>query len=151
MARAHIAAGELVLVCDPNNEAGWPSSRAVFTDPVAFIEYAKRCRRCALFMEEASATIGRGKSAAACEWLVTRARHWGHVSYLMLHTVTTVEPKIRLNLPRWFMFRPTEDGARIIEREQGARGLVSLIPSVSQYSYLQVEPSQDGKVCKLRI
>jgi energy-coupling factor transporter ATP-binding protein EcfA2 len=150
MAREYMRRGIPVLVCDPNGEK-WPVARPVFNNSAAFIEYAKQCRRCALFIDEASATVGRGKSAEACEWLVTRARHWGHVSHLMLHTVVSVEPKIRLNIPRWFMFRPTEDGCRIIEREQGARGLVSMAGAVSQFQFLQVEPSQDGRICKLDI
>lgn len=89
-ARAGLAAGFRVLVCDPLNDE-WPCTWQT-TSLEEFVAVAKQSRRCLLFVDEAGQSINRDKGA---EWLFATARHWGHKTHVLSQGGTQMTPLMR--------------------------------------------------------
>ncbi len=78
-ATSHLGAGNNVLAFDPLYEP-WPCTwKTPSFDK--FVEVAKRCRRCALFVNEAG--MAGLRHAENADWLFSISRHWGHRTHVM--------------------------------------------------------------------
>ncbi len=98
-AREAAAAGFNVLVCDPL-WAEWPCTWQTGSRE-EFVAVAKRSRRCALFIDEGGQTIKRDPEA---EWLFTTARHWGHLTCVLVQGATQLLPIMRAQCSRLYLF-----------------------------------------------
>jgi hypothetical protein len=69
-----------------------------------FIAKAKNSRSCALFVDEAGQLDLRDPDH---EWLLTGARHWGHVAHVMGQSGVQLTPLGRSSITRLYLFRST--------------------------------------------
>lgn len=106
LAQQFEASGVRCLALDPY-DAPWPvtwKTRKID----AFIAKAKDSRSCALFVDEAGQLDLRDPDH---EWLLTGARHWGHVTHIIGQSGVQLSPLGRSSITRLFLFRSTEETA----------------------------------------
>ncbi len=101
-AEAYLAAGHHVLVLEAIcNE--WPCTWQTRSLP-DFLTAAKAARRCALFIDDVSETVGRD---AEGDWLFKMARHWGHRTHALAHGFNDLTPSQRNQCSAVYLFANT--------------------------------------------
>lgn len=71
-----------------------------------FLTVARASRNCALFVDEAGQLDMRDP---AHDWLLTGARHWGHVTHIIGQSGVYLSPVQRAQISRLLLFRTTEE------------------------------------------
>lgn len=155
LAQQHVDRGEGVLILDPNNDPGWPAGanvRKLTGDgaPLRFLALAKRSIRCALFIDEAGESIGRGKHAAELKWLTTRCRHWGHRSYIIGQRAQLVEPTVRSQCTTGYVFRQSVMDAKILANDFADDALLRA-SSLGVGEFLFVQTGRPVRLLKLAL
>lgn len=139
------ARGYHTLVCHPWDR-NWPCTW--WTNNLEqFIAKAKDSRSCALFIDEGGQVQLRD---AECEWLVTGARNWGHVTHLMGNATRQITPTMRDNLSRLFLFKCGKEAAKKwyeVFAEEDIKQAVTL----EKYQFLQIESFQPTLTRKLNL
>jgi hypothetical protein len=90
-AAGYMRQGFSVLVCDPlfsSWDCTWQTG-----DLEEFVAFAKKCRRCALFVDEAG--MSKVRQTAAADWLFSTARHWGHRTHVLCQGGKQLDPHQR--------------------------------------------------------
>lgn len=98
--------GRRCLVLDPFNDV-WPASFQC-RNIENFIAKAKASRNCSLFVDETGQLDFRNPEH---EWLLTGARHWGHITHVIGQSGMQLSPLQRSCITRLFLFRSTEETA----------------------------------------
>ena len=106
-ARAFMAAGSKVLVCDPLGYK-WPATW-VTRDLYALMARAKKERDCLLLIDECGMT--ELSTDKGLKWLYTTSRHQGHVCYCAMQDFTQVAKGIRKQFTQLYLFRCHPDEA----------------------------------------
>lgn len=122
-----------VLVLDPNND-NWPCSFKT-TDPIKFLAVAKKSKRCALFIDEAGEMVGKGKSATGMIWITSRARHWGHCTYLIAQRAQMVELNVRAQCSTAYVFKQSATDAKLLSDQFADEALLGAT-ALQQYEFL---------------
>lgn len=153
LAQQHVDRGEGVLILDPNNDQGWPTGplvRKLTGDgaPLRFLALAKKSQRCALFVDEAGESIGRGKHAADLKWLTTRCRHWGHRTYIIGQRAQLVEPTVRSQCTTGYIFRQSVMDSKLLAQDFADEGLLRA-SSLSIGQFLYVRTDHPARLLKL--
>lgn len=120
-----------MLACDPL-VSDWPSSWQT-TSLEKFVEVAKRAQRCALFVDESGMLKARKVDDA--EWLLTTARHWGHLSHFLCQGGVQLSPTMRAQFSTVFLFGCTPRVAEMWAEEFNEPGLLAA-PSLPRYQFL---------------
>lgn len=131
LAREMLRQGVAVLVLDPFGER-WPCTWQT-DDRARFLTKAKSSRRCALFLDEAGATVAREDDA---EWLFTRSRHWGHRLHCIGQSGTQLTPLMRGQISTLFLFRASRRVAELWAEEFAVDGIASAV-DLSQFEFLR--------------
>lgn len=95
--------GMKCLVLDPYN-GDWKASFQT-RSMAEFLRVAKNSRSCGLFVDEAGQLDFRN---AEHEWILTGARHWGHVAHISGQSGVQMTPLARSSITRLFLFRSTD-------------------------------------------
>jgi hypothetical protein len=101
------------LVLDINGEH-WGAQALVFRERSAFLAAFWRHRDCAVFIDEATVTVGRDDSLTD---LFTRGRHQGHIVHAMGHRATVLLPIQRDQFGTLLLFRQSPQSAAIWAEE----------------------------------
>lgn len=149
LAREHRQRGDAVAVCDPLASPGWPADY-VTTDPLALLCWAKRAMGAAIFVDEGGSSIGRGKRAQELQWLWTQSRHRGHVVYLLTQAPTLVDPAIRAQCARAFVFRASQRAAQLLAEDYAEPRLMEAT-TLRQFEFLHVEAFQPPRRRRLAL
>lgn len=104
----------LVLYPQGHEESGWGHHALVCYDRAHFLKLFWRERNLAVFVEEATETVGRDTELTG---LFTRGRHRGHIVHAMGHRPTVLLPIQRDQFGTLFLFRQSPDAAEIVARE----------------------------------
>ncbi len=141
-----------VLILDPNDDDGWPVGANVrkVRDAEALMVLAKRSQRCALFIDEAGESLGRGAKAQGVQWLTTRSRHWGHRVYVMAQRAQQVELTIRNQCSEAFVFRQSPYDARMLA-DQYADQLLLSAPALERGTFIHVRSCERAKLRRLSL
>lgn len=102
-----------VIVLDIMRDPEWQSD-FITDDPDEFIAFAKdprKCLQCALFVDEAGASIDR--YAETFSWLTTQSRHHGHICHLITQRAQQVSPTIRNQCSTLYIFNVNPRDAKI--------------------------------------
>lgn len=155
LAQRHVDRGDGVLILDPNNDRCWPSGpdvRKLCGDgaPMRFLKLAKASIRCALFIDEAGESIGRGKHASDLKWLTTRCRHWGHRTYIIGQRAVLVEPTVRSQCTTGYVFRQSVDDAKELAKDFADRDMLRA-SQLRVGEFLFVRTGQPVRLLKLRL
>ena len=140
--------GRRTIVLDPFYD-DWDCDYKT-VDSEEFLKVAKANTSCALFVDESGSTIGRGADAARMHWLATQARHWGHRTYFIMQRITQVEPLIRSQCSKYFVFRCSASDAKILIEETG-EAIFSQAPQLPRFCFIHNKPFETGKIQKLSI
>lgn len=135
--------GIRTIVLDPY-DAEWPCTFQ--TRKIGeFLKTAKTSRCCALFADEAGQLDLRDPEH---EWILTGARHFGHVCHISGQTGVQLTPLGRSSVTRLFLFRSTEETAeywRTAFVDDRIRGATTL----KQYEFLHAQMFGDVKRMRL--
>lgn len=106
--------GVAALVLDPVCQSWGAAPPWIWQtdDPVAYLERAKRARRCVGIVDECSAHIGCDQRLARqCMWLATVSRNRGHMFYFLGQRLHHVPPSYRGQCSHGYLFNLTPDDA----------------------------------------
>lgn len=120
LAQEYQKRGIKVAVLDPMLDRRW-SADFITDDPQAFTAVARSSRRCALFVDESGAVIGRYNDEFF--WLATQARHLGHNSHFITQRAAQLNPTVRDQCGHLFAFRLSFRDAKVLSDEYGMREL----------------------------
>lgn len=110
LSRAYwMQAGIRSLAWDINGEQ-WGRQCMMFMHEEPFWRQVWREKSCAVFVDEAAETIKRDSNKTS---LFTRIRHRGHKLHVIGHNGTNLLPVQREQISTVYLFRQTEDGARL--------------------------------------
>jgi hypothetical protein len=101
-AEKYLAAGFGVLVLE-NILNKWPCTWQTRSLP-DFVAAAKKSRKCALFIDDVTDTVGRDEEG---DWLFKMARHWGHRTHALSHGWTDLTPSQRNQCSALYLFSDT--------------------------------------------
>ncbi len=87
--------------------AGWPPGSFVTPDLATVIPVVQESHGCAVFLDDASATIAADRTGALP--LFTCIRHRHHKLFVMCHGFTDLLPEMRTNLDTAYIFRQDPD------------------------------------------
>lgn len=139
------------LVLDPHGTK-WPGveDRYVFQDPLKFLEIAKKAQRCALFVDEAGESIGKGKHAREMQWVTTGSAKYGHVAHLICQSAVQLDTTIRGQCGRLFTFKQSERNAKLLA-DDFAEPLIMEATTLERFHFLDVISCGPVKRYKLTI
>lgn len=109
--------GVLVLdtLCDP----GWAEGNGEFIfqtkDSEEFLEAFWASKGCFAFVDEGAENAGRYDKAMMLT--ATRGRHWGHSCFYISQVGTALNPTIRRNCSKLFLFATAREDCKIHARE----------------------------------
>lgn len=145
--------GTDVMALDVKLDARWqvsrdPSGRPYLTDDAErFLWWAKRAKRCALFVDEAAEGLDRDPKF---NWLTSQARAWGHHTYVITQFYTDVRPALRINCDEVFAFRQDPDSAIQLAR-RFTDETMRAASNLRQYEFLHKRPFEPAKLRKLQL
>lgn len=116
------------IVLDPLRDPRW-SADFITSDGDEFLDIAKRSKRCMLFMDEGSESVGRYNFEM--QWTATQSRHWGHSSHFIAQGAVQLAPIVRDQCSRVFLFCCGARNGKLLAEEFNAPELdlcVSLLP-----------------------
>jgi len=93
--------GIKIAVLDPLLDPEWESD-FITDDAIEFLKYVKSNKSHVLIVDESGSAIGRYNEAM--NWLATTSRHLGHTSFFLMQGATQVDPIIRGQCSKCFMF-----------------------------------------------
>lgn len=93
--------GIKVAVLDPLLDPEWEAD-FITADAAEFLRYVKTNKSHVLVVDESGSAIGRYNEAM--NWLATTARHLGHTTFFLMQGATQVDPIIRGQCSKCFMF-----------------------------------------------
>jgi len=93
--------GIKVAVLDPILDPEWEAD-FVTDNPADFMKYVKTNKSHVLVVDESGSAIGRYNEEM--NWLATTSRHLGHTTFFLMQGATQVDPIIRGQCNRCFMF-----------------------------------------------
>lgn len=102
-----------VVVLDVMRDPGWTCD-FLTDDADEFLEFVKdpeRCLQCALFIDEAGASLDR--YAESFSWLTTQSRHHGHVCHLITQRAQQISPTVRNQCSTLYIFNVNGKDAKI--------------------------------------
>ena len=114
LAESYRANGFKIIVLDPTCANDWPADFQT-ANREAFIDVVNKSRRCMLFVDEAGEMIGR--YAKEMFFLATRARHLGHISHFITQRPKQINPTVRDNCEKLFLFNVSADSAKELANE----------------------------------
>ena len=122
----------LVLYPPGHVEGGWGPHALVTYDRDHFLHVFWRERNLAVFVEEATETVGRD---AELTGLFTRGRHRGHIVHCMGHRATVLLPIQRDQFGTLFLFRQSPQAAGIFA-EEWAEPRIHDATTLKKYEFL---------------
>lgn len=128
LARSFRSRGFKNIVLDPLRDPKWPAD-FITSDSAEFLEVCQASRKCMLFMDEGSQSVGRYN--VEMQWTATQARHWGHSAFFLCQGATQLAPVIRDNCSKVFVYCCGARNGRLLAEEFNAPDLemcVSLLP-----------------------
>lgn len=144
LARDFEAKGRKCLVLDPFGTKWNVSFQCRNIDN--FIAMAKKSRNCSLFVDEAGQLDLRNPEH---DWLLTGARHWGHVTHIIGQSGVYLSPVQRAQISRLFLFRTTEETARFWYSVFCDKDVYKSL-SLTKYQFLHCVLGAPIKVCTLK-
>lgn len=135
LARSFAAAGRRSVVIYPPghlSDRDWGAHAMVFTDRSRFLDTVWKSRGLAVFIDEATETVGRD---AELTGLFTRSRHNGHVVVAMGHRATVLLPVQRDQFGTLFLFRASPGEAKTWAEEWAEPRLVEAT-TLPKYHFL---------------
>lgn len=93
--------GIKVAVLDPLLDPEW-NADFITSDSAEFMRYVKQNKSHVLVVDESGSAIGRYNEAM--NWLATTSRHLGHTTFFIMQGATQVDPIIRGQCSKCFMF-----------------------------------------------
>lgn len=130
------------LVLDPQGD-DWGAHALVFRDRERFLKAFWRHRNCAVFIDEATVTVGRDNTFTD---LFTRGRHQGHILHTMGHRATVLLPIQRDQFGTLLLFRQSP-GSASIWAEEWAEQRMHAATELRKYEFLfcQKFAAPDGR------
>jgi hypothetical protein len=119
------------LVLDPQG-GDWGAHALVFRDRAAFLRAFWKHRNCAVFIDEATVTVGRDNTLTD---LFTRGRHQGHILHVMGHRATVLLPIQRDQFGKLLLFRQSP-GSAAIWAEEWAEQRMHSATELKKYEFL---------------
>lgn len=120
MCSVYRARGFETIVLDPMRDPRWKAS-FLTADGDEFLDIAKRSRKCMLFADEGSQSVGRYN--LEMEWIVTQSRHWGHSANIICQGGTQLAVIIRDQCSHVFLFACGARTAKMLSEEFNAPDL----------------------------
>lgn len=136
LVRSYLKQGISSLVLDPLADKGWKESGAAFVtiDPMEFLDFAKRSKQCALFVDESGVNLRLG-NMADMSWITTQSRHNGHLAHLLCQRPSgQIAPEARLQCSRVIAFCVKPYDAQLLAKDYDAAFLAC--PDLPEYSYI---------------
>lgn len=134
-ARIARAVRRKVLLCDPNDEPGWPVDWKT-TDPGALIAKMQASTGCLCIFEEGASYLTNTAAAMAYRWAVMRARHLGHKSIISTTKGALIPPVYRQNIGQVELFNCTPMEAELWADEFNDPGLLAAV-NLPRFQYLR--------------
>jgi hypothetical protein len=103
-----------VLVLDPDMRKEW-NADFMTDEPETFLKWVKANKSCAVFVDESGLMIGRYSGTMA--WLATNSRKWGHRSHFIAQRATQIDPLIRNQCTKVFLFKQSVVDSKILASE----------------------------------
>src|SRR5208283_2642893 len=137
--------GHPIAVLDPFEDDAWPHDFITSND-VEFLEYVKCHRDLFIFVDETAQSIGRYNDPM--QFLATTARHLGHSSFFIGHRFTQIDPVIRSNATRAFVFTTDKDSAMLLATEF-VQPELSHLPRFKKGQFCVVSRWRDIEYCAI--
>jgi hypothetical protein len=140
-------AGFANLVCDPllvdlpREKWGqvWPGAVWITTDISEFIDKARRCKRCFLFVEESSLSVKRCRDVS---WLFVAAGNplaGGHTTVVIGQDASSLLPGMRQQLSTVYLFRCHPDLAEVWSYQFADPEIVKIAPKLNRFEFITCE------------
>jgi DNA helicase HerA-like ATPase len=104
------------LVLDPLFDPGWGADWQT-ANQQEFLDTMFQCRKCALFVDESGAAIGRYAGEMAV--IATQSRHFGHKAHFLTQRGSQLDKLIRDQCSTLFLFRVSKGDAKTFADEFG--------------------------------
>jgi tRNA uridine 5-carbamoylmethylation protein Kti12 len=115
--------GHPVAVLDPFEDESWKAD-FITSNSEEFLEKMQHLKDHFIFVDETAQSIGRYNEPM--NWLATTARHLGHSSFFICHRFTQLDPVIRANAERSFVFATDRASAEMLAMEWNQPELIGL-------------------------
>lgn len=145
LAKGVRASGRKVAVLDALKDPKW-NVDFLTDDSGEFLEYAKANRGHLLIVDESATSMNKNDKENA--WLATTARHYGHRSLFITHRVTQIDPTIRGNCDKLYVFATGPKDAEIAAEEFN-EPILRKLPNIPKGSFVVV--SRFGKPQIMRV
>lgn len=119
------------IILDPLKDPKWAASY-ITDDGDDFLYMAKQSRKCMLFLDEGSESVGRYN--VPMQWTATQARHWGHSSHFITQVATQIAPIVREQCAHAFLFAAGKRAGKTLSEEFNAPDLEMCV-SLQPYEY----------------
>lgn len=126
--------GRKVAVLDSLRDPKWEAD-FITDSSEEFLTYAQSNRGHLLIVDESGTTLN--KFDRANSWLATTARHLGHRSFFITHRVTQIDPVIRGNCDKLYVFATGPKDARLAAEEFNEPMLLDL-PKIPKLVFVEV-------------
>ena len=118
IARDYKGKGVPRLVLDPDRRREWEIVEGIdfITDnPDLFLEVCQKNKKCAIFVDEAGAMLGRYPRQLT--WLATNSRKWGHRAYFITQRASQLDKTIRTQCSSIFLFQQAVSDCKVLSDE----------------------------------
>jgi len=149
LCKRYIAQGINCLVNDPHGTV-WPSGARMYADINKLLAVAQKSQRCALFIEEAGQSVGRGRTARELQWLTTGSAKYGHRTHLIAQTAQQIDPTVRTQCGQLFTFKQSRRNAELLADDFAEPRIIEAM-DLPQYHFLSVISCGDVKRYKLTL
>lgn len=103
-----------VIVLDPIGDNRWDADY-ITHDATKFVAMVQKQRNCMLFIDESGEMIGQYNDEMF--FLATRARHMGHISHFLVQRPAQLNPTVRGQCTRLFLFMVASKDAKTLADE----------------------------------
>ena len=136
LARQYQAQGVPVIVLDPIRDVQWTKCADYVTDDSAdFMGAVMASQSCAVMVDEAGEAVGQ--YAREMFALATRARHLGHRSHFITQRPAQINPTVRDQCSRLYMFALNADASKLLSRDWNSPAILKG-PELDQGEYISV-------------